>query len=818
MNDDRPIETEAAAEADRPVPSPVEGPAPSNVERPIPILADDLDRIDVRQPEAYESRYAWLMLLLFGFLFLWNAGAYGLWDPWETHYGEVTQNMIESYDWVSPWWGFKEKVGDEPINGGAFLSKPILIFWAEATFVRLIGYGDWAIRLPIALMALATVMMVYWTMTRLVNRRTGFFAALVMATAPQFVMIARQAQTDMPFVSTLTVAMMFAALAFFSKREPMTDARFWRSFGLTLAFLLLSTLPQFGIIATDLTADAPAGLVGLARVGFLFQRNGVWHSLIYLAVTAVLVLALVRPIWREWRQHHAFSDAFKDLHQRRFYLYAFYVMMGHATLAKGLLGFMLPGFILLGYIGLTWEWRVLKRMEVGKGAVITLLVLLPWYVAMFAKHGMAFYSRFIVHDHFNRLASGVHALDSGTYEHFLKWLGIGLYPWAALVPFAFLGLVGYRLRPVTREGRLKLFLFLWFFLSWTLFTLAQTKFHHYIFPALPPLALLIGLWIVDFDATTGWMRRLAAVAGLGLFVTLTLNLSTDVQHIRNLCTYKYDRPLPKSLPTDYDARIADDTDKTWAESTFARHTNGFIRSLLASKALAYPKVITALGVIGGLGFALFGFWRTRRWGLGCVGAVGVLLTLWVYQYYLPMLSPAWSQKYLFEDYYDTCTPAENDPEIQEAYTPLLSRMGLGFIPEFFDTTNRRLCKEQVISWLLTWRGETYYTFDTIIPINKEATQFEQYMRDWNRGRAFYVFMQQRGPSFFETKLNGITEKLKRKGDANYQEIRRWKVEKLHFENNFFTLMKATPVTTDEPREAPKKPEAPEPEVQEDIVP
>lgn len=789
-----------------------------NDDRPIPLMNDDLSQVEVRQPEPHEARYAWLMLLLLGTLFLWNAGSYGLWDPWETHYGEVTQNMIESYDWVSPWWGFKEKVGDEPINGGAFLSKPIYIFWAEATFVRLIGYGDWAIRLPIALLAIWAAMTVYWGMTRLVNRRVGFLSALVMATAPQFVMIARQAQTDMPFVATLTIALLFAALALFSRREPMTDRRFWRAFGLTLAFILASTLPQFGIIASDLTADPPAGLRGLARFGFLVQRNGVYHAVLYLLATLALVVALVRPIWRHWRAHHAFDDEFKDLWQRRFYLFAFYVMMGHATLAKGLLGFMLPGFILLGYLGLTWDWRILKRLQIGKGALLTALVTLPWYVAMFAKHGMAFYSRFFVHDHFNRLASGVHALDSGTYEHFLKWLGIGLYPWAALVPLAFLGLFSLRLRPVTREGRLKLFVFLWFFLSWALFTLAQTKFHHYIFPALPPLALLVGWWVIEFDSTRGWLRRFAAVASLGLFVTLTLNLSTDIQHIRNLCTYKYDRPLPKSLPTDFEARIADDTDKTWEESTFAAYTNPFIRGLLSSKALQYPKVIVALGVLGGVGFALFGVYRARRWGIGLVGGVGVLLLLWTYHYYLPMLSPAWSQKYLFEDYYTTCTPAENDPEITEAYTPLLSRAGLGFIPEFFDTTNRRLCKEPIISWLLTWRGETYYTYNTIVPINKEATQFEQYMRDWNRGRPFYVFMQQRGPSFFETKLNSMTDKLKRKNDPNYQEIRRWKVEKLHYESHFFTLMKATPVTTDEPKEEKKAPELPEPEVQEDIVP
>ena len=38
------------------------------------------------------SKLQWLMVwFLAGAIFLPNAGAFGLWDPWETHYGEVTR-------------------------------------------------------------------------------------------------------------------------------------------------------------------------------------------------------------------------------------------------------------------------------------------------------------------------------------------------------------------------------------------------------------------------------------------------------------------------------------------------------------------------------------------------------------------------------------------------------------------------------------------------------------------------------------------------------------------------------------------------------
>ena len=80
-------------------------------------------------------RHEWAVrlavLLLLGLLFLPNVGAFGLWDPWETHYGEVSRNMVESYDWISPWWGYRAKIGAQSQQGTYFYSKPILIFWMD---------------------------------------------------------------------------------------------------------------------------------------------------------------------------------------------------------------------------------------------------------------------------------------------------------------------------------------------------------------------------------------------------------------------------------------------------------------------------------------------------------------------------------------------------------------------------------------------------------------------------------------------------------------------------------------------------------------
>jgi 4-amino-4-deoxy-L-arabinose transferase-like glycosyltransferase len=33
-------------------------------------------------------------------LYIPFAGNYGLWDPWETHYGEVARQMVSRNDWI----------------------------------------------------------------------------------------------------------------------------------------------------------------------------------------------------------------------------------------------------------------------------------------------------------------------------------------------------------------------------------------------------------------------------------------------------------------------------------------------------------------------------------------------------------------------------------------------------------------------------------------------------------------------------------------------------------------------------------------------
>ena len=760
---------------------------------------------------AHEGKVRLALLVFVATLYLPNLGSFGLWDPWETHYGAVTTHMVESYDWVSPWWGYKEKIGTHKRQGNYFFSKPIFIFWSEAFFCNIFGRGELAIRLPMAILAMLAVLAVYLSLSKIWGRRVGVLGGVVMATAPEFYMISRQAQTDMPFVGTMIVAMSFMMMAIFAPRERIAPARFWRWIGGTVAFILLSTIPQYAIVATDVDGPFPDSIGSLADLWKTIQLSGWIHASAY-----SLVLVGVLAWWgvRLRRDLRGDEDEYvvRDRWIRTCYLAVFYVMVAQSTYAKGLLGFLLPGFILFTYLlGSGTMGRLVPRLEIPRGILLFLTVGLPWYMAMFAKHGWAYYNRFFIHDHFKRLASGVHQVDSGNFEHYIKWLGIGLFPWVAFAPLAIAWLIKQRHDVPDRRQQARLFVTLWFVCAFTLFTLSSTKFHHYIFPALPAIAILIALFLDRVLEDRGYWGRLTAVVGLALFCALARDIYEDKQHIRNLMTYKYDRPMPENLPIDPKAPVSKGSETTWEESAFWRHTPESLRTILTTPALRYETFIGGVSVVGILLLILFFAVKTRMAATAGLALLATAMTMWSLNYYMPSLAPHWSQKYLFDAYFDTCTRLENPPEIDEAYRPLLADLGFESLARETGYQEKIVCEEDVISWLITWRGETYYSYNEVQPIEKEAPQFLPYLEDRNHGEPFYVLIERGKISGFKSKLQGYSDKLRKKKHKGWGDIERWEVEVVGEDSKYFQMVRANPVrSSDEPPQKESQAQRPSP--------
>src|SRR2546428_1549307 len=166
--------------------------------------------------------WAFALLLIGAFISLPRLGAFPLWDPWEPHYAQVAWEMAERDTWLNPWYRGLDN----------WWSKPILMLWMLRASLGLLWHAagdfannEWAARLPFALVAIAGGLLQFdWT-RRLFGRNTGVVAALILITAPQYLLVGRQVMADTPFVVTYAASMGYLAVGLFTSRAPADPGR-----------------------------------------------------------------------------------------------------------------------------------------------------------------------------------------------------------------------------------------------------------------------------------------------------------------------------------------------------------------------------------------------------------------------------------------------------------------------------------------------------------------------------------------------------------------------------------------------------------------
>jgi hypothetical protein len=183
---------------------------------------------------------------------------------------------------------------------------------------------------------------------------------------------------------------------------------------------------------------------------------------------------------------------------RLYFLTAWY-FAAVATMGKGIAGFGLPILVACSYIAATRKWSKLLNLEIPGGLLIILAVAIPWSLAMYIRHGQPFTDRLIFHDMYKRAMTHVHDTNEGddvSFRFFIWQLGYAFFPWTGLVPAGLVWWTRKKDDASAGQGDVSVFMAMWFVFAFALFTAMLTKFHHYIFPALPPAAMLTGV-VVD---------------------------------------------------------------------------------------------------------------------------------------------------------------------------------------------------------------------------------------------------------------------------------------------------------------------------------
>ncbi len=131
-----------------------------------------------------------------------NLGVSSIWDANEAFYAQTPREMIEAGDYVTPSFNFQLR-----------MNKPVLSYWNVAASYRLFGVSEWSERLPIAIGGVVIIGTAFALGRLLDGTLAGLLAALVLATSPRLLLLARRIIIDIHITMWTGLVLLFFALS-----------------------------------------------------------------------------------------------------------------------------------------------------------------------------------------------------------------------------------------------------------------------------------------------------------------------------------------------------------------------------------------------------------------------------------------------------------------------------------------------------------------------------------------------------------------------------------------------------------------------------
>jgi hypothetical protein len=397
---------------------------------------------------------------------------------------------------------------------------------------------------------------------------------------------------------------------------------------------------------------------------------------------------------------------------------------------------------------------------------------------MYVRHGSPFTDRLIIHDMFNRTMNHVHDTNEGddtSFRFYIWQLGYGLFPWTGLAP---LGLTYFARSKDSNERGGAVFLAVWFTFSFFLFSFMGTKFHHYIAPAVPPTAMLVGV------ALDRWMGRGAALptsssgarvvlgaAGVallmlgagflfegGLFGSIAakarwpLGAASMTLGVAILLFWMWQAPLPEGdedRPTFNHAVMngagalagvfvftlvardlfykGDSVDQPGSIRLLQLFTYNYRRPWPV-EALDFGAAFRGIAIAGVGLMVLLAVRQARKKAVVLFSTFAILTATWVINVYMVKLSPHWGQHEVIEAYY----------------------------------RDRAGADEQLVAYQMNWKGENFYTSNRIPAFVSSGAPFSTWLKaQRDKGQKVMYFVTE------HSRLGGLRSEV---GGRSYKEL------------------------------------------------
>jgi len=208
-----------------------------------------------------------------GFAYFLCLGCYNLISPDESRYAEIAREMITSKDFITP-----------HLNYVLYFEKPIFFYWLQSIAGMVFGLSEWAMRFWTATLGILGCLIAYTAGRKFYNRRTGLYAAIILASSLLYFGMSHLITLDM------TVSVLIASSLFFFQIGTLEENNLKRRFFIWIAF---------GISAL---AVLTKGLIGIV---FPMMIVGTWVLLLnkwreikkWYLPSSILIFLLIALPW-----------------------------------------------------------------------------------------------------------------------------------------------------------------------------------------------------------------------------------------------------------------------------------------------------------------------------------------------------------------------------------------------------------------------------------------------------------------------------------------------------------------------------------------
>jgi hypothetical protein len=245
-------------------------------------------------------------------------------------------------------------------NNTVWLHKPLLPFYVTAGVYRLLGESLWALRIPGAIFAIITTLVIYGTGLKFCDGQIALCASAIFALNPYSAHLvhgtAFSGFPDLAFVFFASVAL-YLILDWMERRSAVTLR--WLGLVIGLGYLCKGGLALAPFVVLGAVAIQTGGVRDLVHA---------WQSLVVLA-------CVVLPQRLYWLTHYPIQFQYEEHLQL---LHLFRVIEGHGGSWLAYLAFYLPLMLTSALVPLAYAamgWGVSQRRGSGPGFALAVWIL-----------------------------------------------------------------------------------------------------------------------------------------------------------------------------------------------------------------------------------------------------------------------------------------------------------------------------------------------------------------------------------------------------------------------------------------------------------